>query len=166
MLGFLAGRELVAAGRHNRRLPDSFPAAEGGERRIRERRARGHQFLMDSHEIAFALREQLEDLLAERHGFLVPLDLRYGAGARLQHLANALPRDLQQPRNLALPHPLRMQLENRGSLSLTQHGWFRSPGFVVGVRSASRWRVGSCVVGPRGWLVEIPADGALAGRWR
>jgi hypothetical protein len=50
---------------------------------------------MDSHEIAFALRQQLEDLLAERRRFLGPLDLGHGAGVGLQHLADALARDFQ-----------------------------------------------------------------------
>jgi hypothetical protein len=38
-------------------LPDSFAAAEGGERLVGERGARCRQLLMDSHEIAFAPRQ-------------------------------------------------------------------------------------------------------------
>ena len=90
MLPFDAGRELIAAGGHDGFLSDPFPAAERRQRWIREHGAGSRQFLMDSHEVALARGQQLEDLLAEGRGFLGALDLRHGTGVRLQHLADAL----------------------------------------------------------------------------
>ena len=68
---------------------------------------------MDSHEIALALGQQLEDLLAERRGFLGPLDRWHRARVGGQHSADTLARHIQQACDLAFPYSLRMQLENR-----------------------------------------------------
>src|SRR5262245_46747579 len=69
MLRLLAWRELVAACGHDGRLPDSFPATEGSQRLIGKCGSGGDQFFMDSHEVPFAVGQQLEDLLAEWSAF-------------------------------------------------------------------------------------------------
>ena len=73
MLHFFAWIERELAHRFRRRLPDSVPAAEGGQCLVRQRRARGHQFLMDSHEIPLAAGEKLQDLLPVGFGLLGPV---------------------------------------------------------------------------------------------
>ena len=87
MLHLLARLEVVLARRHNGRLPDALPAAEGGQRRIRQRRAGGRQLLMDSHEIPLAGAQKIEDLFAVGFGFLRPLDFRHVGGVRSQDFA-------------------------------------------------------------------------------
>jgi len=59
VLHLLAWREVVLARRHDRRLPDALLATESRERRIRQDRSLGCQFLMDSHEILLAAAEKL-----------------------------------------------------------------------------------------------------------
>ena len=56
MLHLNAGQALVivAARGHNGRAADALPAAERRQCLIRHRHAIGGEFLMDSHEIAFA----------------------------------------------------------------------------------------------------------------
>ena len=49
-----AGLEVIAAGGRDGRLSDALSAAERRQRLIRQRRAIGQQFFMDSHEIALA----------------------------------------------------------------------------------------------------------------
>jgi hypothetical protein len=49
-----AGVEVILARGHNRRLPDPLPAAEPGQRLIRQRCSAHLEFLMDSHEIPLA----------------------------------------------------------------------------------------------------------------
>jgi|SRR5579862_461324 hypothetical protein len=55
VLQFLARFKVVAAGRHDGRLPDSVPAAKPGERLIRQGRSASLQFFMDPDQIPFAL---------------------------------------------------------------------------------------------------------------
>ena len=57
MLHLNARLEMVAAGGHDGLLADALPSAERSECLIRQRYAIGNEFLMDSHEIAFALRQ-------------------------------------------------------------------------------------------------------------
>jgi hypothetical protein len=80
--------EVILARRHDRCLPDALPAAECGQRRIRQRRAARRQFLMDSHEIPLAGNQKLEDLLPVGFGFLRPLDFRHEGGVRAQNFAH------------------------------------------------------------------------------
>ncbi len=54
MLHLNARLEMVAAGGHDGLLADALPSAERSECLIRQRYAIGNEFLMDSHEIAFA----------------------------------------------------------------------------------------------------------------
>ena len=63
MLHLLARLEVILARRRDRRLSDALPPAERRQRRIRQRRAARHQFLMDSHEIPLARCQKLQDLL-------------------------------------------------------------------------------------------------------
>ena len=128
---------------------------------------------MYSHEIALALGQQLEDLLAERRGFLGPLDRWHRARVGGQHSADTLARHIQQACNLAFPYSLRMQLENRSSLRLAQHGWSLAPRFVGGVRSITRLRVessaarwcGSAIPDAPAPVARSPGSGSVACRW-
>ena len=54
VLHFLTGLKVIAARRHNGLLPDALPAAEGCQRRIRQRCAVSDQFFMDSRKIPLA----------------------------------------------------------------------------------------------------------------
>jgi hypothetical protein len=74
--------EVILPRRHDRCLSDALPAAERGQRRIRQRRAGRRQLLMDSHEIPLARCQEIEDLLPVGLGFLRPLDLRHAGGVR------------------------------------------------------------------------------------
>ena len=75
---------------------------------------------MDPHKIPFAARQQLQDLLPIRFGFLRTLQHRHLRGVGTKHLAHSQTRDAQHPRDLSFLHSLRMQFQNRGSLTLTQ----------------------------------------------
>src|SRR5664279_2167132 len=55
--------EMILARGHDRSLPDALSTAECGQGRIRQVRAGRRQFFMDSHEIALARSQQIEDLL-------------------------------------------------------------------------------------------------------
>jgi len=68
--------EVILTGWHDRSLRDALPAAESGQRRIRQCRAVRRQFLMDSHEIPLAGNQQIQNLLPVGFGFLRPLDFR------------------------------------------------------------------------------------------
>jgi hypothetical protein len=72
VLHLLARLEMVLARRHDGRLPDALLAAEGGQRRTRQGRSLGRQFLMDSHEILLAGVEKLQDPLPVGFAFLGP----------------------------------------------------------------------------------------------
>ena len=107
MLHLDAWLEVIATGGHDWLLTDALPAAERGQRLIRQCRAVGPQLFMDSHEIAFARLQQLEDPLAMRRCLLFAFDLRHCGGVRFEHLAHALAREVQQFRDLAFVHALR-----------------------------------------------------------
>ena len=68
--------EVILACRHDRGLADALPAAESGQRRIRQPRPARRKLLMDSHQIPLAGDPKLEDLLPVGFGFLRPLDFR------------------------------------------------------------------------------------------
>ena len=127
MLHLHARFEMILARRHDRRLSDALPAAEPGQRRIRQRRAGRRQFLMDSHEIPLAGDQKIEDLLPVGFGFLRPLDFRNVGGVRTQDFAHAQARQPQHARDLAFAHSLRAQFQNRGALRLAQHVWLPAP---------------------------------------
>jgi hypothetical protein len=88
MLHLLARLEVVPARRHEGCLPDSMSSAEGGQGGIRQRRAAGHQFFMDSHEVPLAGAEKLQDLLPVRGGFLGTVQFRDFGRVRQQDLAH------------------------------------------------------------------------------
>jgi hypothetical protein len=77
VLQLLAGLKVVTAGRHDWRLPDSMPAAEGGKRLVGHGRSAGRQLFMDPDQIPFAFLQQLEDLLAVGFGYLWTLQRRH-----------------------------------------------------------------------------------------
>src|ERR1035437_538870 len=71
-----AGIKVILSRGHDRCLSDALPAAECGQRLIRQRRSVRLQFLMDSHEILLAGAEKLQDPLPVGFGFLGPRYLR------------------------------------------------------------------------------------------
>ena len=77
VLHFLAGGEVITAGRHDWRLSDSMPAAECGQRLIGNRRSPGRQLFMDPDQVSLATLQQFEDLLPVGRGLLGPLDQGY-----------------------------------------------------------------------------------------
>lgn len=90
MLQLYARLKVIPASRHNRSLSDALSSAESSQRLIGQQRAAGCQLLMDSHEIAFAGSQKVEDLLPVRFGFLRPLDLRHERGVGSQNLTYGL----------------------------------------------------------------------------
>jgi hypothetical protein len=76
VLDLLARLKIVAAGRDHRRLADAVAPAKRRQCRIRNLSPAGHQFLMDSHEIPFAVAEKFENALLVRFGLLGPAQLR------------------------------------------------------------------------------------------
>src|ERR1019366_4412665 len=128
VLHLLARGVVIAPRRHYRRLPDPMPAAEGGQRRVRQVRSTDQQLFLDPYQIALAQRQQFQNLLPVGIAYLRPRQRRHLRRTGLQHFAHCQPADLQHPRYLALAHLLRIQFQNRGSLALTQH-----PPLLVGV---------------------------------
>jgi hypothetical protein len=76
MLHLFARLEVVLTRRCWWRLPNSMPPAERRQRGVRQLRAAGHQFFMDSHEIPLAPAEKLQDLLPVGFGLLGPVQFR------------------------------------------------------------------------------------------
>jgi len=108
VLHFHAGLEVILARGHNRRLPDALPAAERGQSLIRQRRAAHRKLLMDSHEIALAGSQKIQDLLAVGLGFFLPLDLRHAGAVQAQDFAHCRTRYLQCAGDLVSAHALRV----------------------------------------------------------
>ena len=76
MLHLYPGIEVILAHRHDRRLSDAVPAAECGQRWIRQLGAVCPELLMDSHQVPLAGDAKIENLLPIGFGFLRPLDFR------------------------------------------------------------------------------------------
>jgi hypothetical protein len=73
VLHFLTRLEVVLTGGRGVRLSDPLLPAEMRQRRIRQDRSARRQFLMDSHKVPLAPREQIQDLLPVRFGLLAPV---------------------------------------------------------------------------------------------
>jgi len=89
VLQFLAGPEVVLPDDLLRRLGEAMPATEGGQCLVRKHRPTGGQLFMDPHEIPFAARQQLQDLLPIGFGFLRTLQYRHLCGIGTKHLAHS-----------------------------------------------------------------------------
>src|SRR5712671_3985781 len=62
VLELFTGLEVISTRSYFRLLCDAVAAAEGGQGRIRDIRSAAHQFFMDPDEIAFAERQEFQDL--------------------------------------------------------------------------------------------------------
>src|ERR1039457_3192379 len=69
VLHLYAWIEMILARGHDRSLTDALPAAECGQRWIRQFRAARRQFFMDSHEIPLAGGEKIQNQLPVGFGF-------------------------------------------------------------------------------------------------
>src|ERR1035438_9398414 len=87
VLHLLARRKIILARRCRRRVSDSMPPAERGQRGVRHLRARPHQILMDSHEIPLTLVEKLQDLLPVGLRLLGAMQFRQGRRVGSQNFA-------------------------------------------------------------------------------
>ena len=85
VLHLLPRLEVILSGGYFGFLSDTMPAAKGRQRRIRKIGARGKQLLMDSDQIPFAFRIQLEDFLPVRIRFLRAQDSRRHDRFRTNH---------------------------------------------------------------------------------
>jgi hypothetical protein len=85
-----------------------MPPAKGRQRGIRDREARGDQLFVDADQVAPALLEQLDDLIAVRVCFFGPIKLRHRRGARHEDPPDRPTGDLQGAGDLADPVALRL----------------------------------------------------------
>ena len=108
VLHLLTHGEVVVAHRRLGRVADPMPAAKRGERRIRDRDVLGHQLFVHADQVAPALVEQFDDLIAVRLRFLGALKSWHRRRARVEHAPDRCPRDLQRARNLADPVAFRL----------------------------------------------------------
>src|SRR5574342_449675 len=74
VLHLLGRLKVITAGRHDRRLSYSMPAAEGGQCLIGNHRSPGRQFFMDPDQVPLATLQEFEHLLPVWRGLLGPFD--------------------------------------------------------------------------------------------
>ena len=107
MLHLRPHRKLVVADRRWGRMADPMPPAKRGKGRIRDLDALGGQLFVHPNQIALALGEELEDLLAVGPRFLRPIKARDRRRAGGQHRPHRSPGDRQRAGNLPDPMAFR-----------------------------------------------------------
>src|SRR5437660_276685 len=127
-------------------LADSLTPAEGRQGLVGKISAGGDQLFMHTNEISFARCIELQNRLAVRSSCFRSFDAGHLGRTGAEHFANRAARQPHDPCDAAQTVPLFMQLENRHSRVVVQHG--PCPAYSAGTNQPLR-----------------PAEGRLAG-WR
>ena len=103
-------------------LADSLTPAEGRQGLVGKISARGDQLFMHTNEISFTRCIELQNRLAIWSGCLRTFDAGHLGRTLAENFANRATRKLHEPCDAAQAVPLFMQLENRRSRAVVQHG--------------------------------------------
>ena len=86
MLHLLAGAEMILPDGSRGLLADALTPAKGGQRRIGELGAGGHELFMDANQITVAAPVQVQDLVAIGRGLFLAHQGGYDLRGGTQHL--------------------------------------------------------------------------------